>query len=63
MITSAHNKHLQPGAPARFLHRVGKEKIGENFFELPTLLLSLPTLDLAIWVGNAPSDATRNEIQ
>jgi len=53
------------GAPARFQARVGKDfwrKFGqsaENFFlNLPTLVFSLPILDLTAWVGKDPPAGT-----
>ena len=49
---------IESGAPAWFQARVGKDlwrKFGAKrrkiFLSLPTLVLSLPTLDLLKWVG------------
>ena len=48
--------YIEPGAPARFHARVGKHFGGKfggkrrQFFSLPTLFFSLPTLDLITWV-------------
>jgi len=52
------------GAPARFQARVGKDFFNKirreapKFFILPTLVFSLPTLDLIAWVGKDPPAIT-----
>jgi len=50
-VSGSHN--IVAWAPARFLKRVGKKGAGTAIFFLTllTLFLSLPTLDLAFWVG------------
>ena len=56
---------FRSGAPARFQARVGKDfwrKFGAKrrkfFLNLPTLVFSLPTLDLIAWVGKDPPAGT-----
>ena len=41
----------------RFLEK-NRRKAPKNFFTLPTLVFSLPTLDLIAWVGKSPPAIT-----
>ena len=41
----------------RFLEKIWREA-PKNFISLPTLLFSLPTLDLIVWVGKNPPAIT-----
>jgi len=51
-------KAAEPGAPARCQARVGKHFWRNFLLTLPSLVISLPILDLIKWVGKDPPAIT-----